>query len=389
METQKLDAGATKAALENRIAWLGAECEGEKPTGVVTLFLRYPREEVANLYGEQFKRRLKEWLRCSTRVWFCNMPNWPRTLLLSLVDVAASSGVRVALEVPLLMAHYLRPILRRDVMKARLNYEVWFRMDSQPATVTDAPVSIHLCGGNPYEGHYADYPRLGLDLQKPTNTVSGPVQTALPADYTKDVTLLVQSRDNRLNVPSRKDQRAFHAEFGSIAGDEEIARLWNSVNAQVCGVCGKIHEKYTAAPSEEPAPASAQANPVQTPVPSPSVSTHILVKTSFVGFHCWPEAPEEVKFLRELHRHQFGVKLILRVSEVNDSRELEFFMVKSRLDHLINTVILPYLEQAPSTSCETMARVIAQTMREFYNVPEAQVFVDEDGENAAIVGVRV
>ena len=96
-----------------------------------------------------------------------------------------------------------------------------------------------------------------------------------------------------------------------------------------------------------------------------------------------------MKFLRELHRHQFGVKLILRVSEVNDSRELEFFMVKSRLDHLINTVILPYLEQAPSTSCETMARVIAQTMREFYNVPEAQVFVDEDGENAAIVGVRV
>ena len=31
----------------------------------------------------------------------------------------------------------------------------------------------------------------------------------------------------------------------------------------------------------------------------------IRVRTTFEGFHCWPSAPNEVAFLRNVHRHLF------------------------------------------------------------------------------------
>ena len=33
----------------------------------------------------------------------------------------------------------------------------------------------------------------------------------------------------------------------------------------------------------------------------------VVVKTEFEGFHSWEDAPDEVSFLRNLHRHIFHV----------------------------------------------------------------------------------
>jgi hypothetical protein len=35
--------------------------------------------------------------------------------------------------------------------------------------------------------------------------------------------------------------------------------------------------------------------------------SRIQVRTSFVGVHQWKDAPDEVAFLRNLHRHVFKV----------------------------------------------------------------------------------
>lgn len=63
--------------------------------------------------------------------------------------------------------------------------------------------------------------------------------------------------------------------------------------------------------------------------------TFITVKTSFDGIHCWANCPhEEVAFLRNPHRHVFWVRLEVEV--FSDDRDLEYFMIKRKLDNAIN-----------------------------------------------------
>lgn len=60
----------------------------------------------------------------------------------------------------------------------------------------------------------------------------------------------------------------------------------------------------------------------------------IYINTSFVGFHRWDSAPEEVAFLRDLHRHIFNVKVTVEVS--HNDRDVEFFLLKKDVDFCIS-----------------------------------------------------
>lgn len=107
---------------------------------------------------------------------------------------------------------------------------------------------------------------------------------------------------------------------------------------------------------------------------------HIFVTTKFEGTHCYPDAPEEVEYLRHPHRHLFGVQLIVEV--FHNERELEFIMVKHRLEEFIKKTFKP----GTSMSCETMAEEIYRFVRETYDDERTvKVQVDEDGENGAIL----
>jgi hypothetical protein len=110
----------------------------------------------------------------------------------------------------------------------------------------------------------------------------------------------------------------------------------------------------------------------------------IFITTSFIGYHCWPEAPEAVKFLRNLHRHIFRVRLGFLV--VDSDRELEFFLVKAQADHFIKEGLLLELAHKPYFSCEMMAEYLIKC---FQNVRYAILWaeVDEDGENGARVSI--
>ena len=100
----------------------------------------------------------------------------------------------------------------------------------------------------------------------------------------------------------------------------------------------------------------------------------IYVTTQFVAFHRWTEAPDEVSFLRQFHRHVFHVKVVLHVS--HNDRDLEFFIIKARLENYIQSKLAG---RFVDWSCETIATMILDHFQ------AAQVDVSEDGENGAVV----
>lgn len=100
----------------------------------------------------------------------------------------------------------------------------------------------------------------------------------------------------------------------------------------------------------------------------------VYVTTTFEGFHRWPDAPNPVGFLRELHRHTFHVRLEVKVN--HDDRDVEFILLKREVDGWIAEKTLA---ETDTWSCERWAR---ELMDRFDAI---RVEVSEDGENGAIV----
>lgn len=109
----------------------------------------------------------------------------------------------------------------------------------------------------------------------------------------------------------------------------------------------------------------------------------IWITTQFIGFHCWPEAPASVAFLRSPHRHVFKVRCEFSVS--HGDRQLEFFLMQQAVNQLIQTTVLPSLVKVPTQSCEMLAETLLTELRKTYAC--LSVEVSEDGENGAIVSV--
>jgi hypothetical protein len=111
------------------------------------------------------------------------------------------------------------------------------------------------------------------------------------------------------------------------------------------------------------------------------VKTEIIVKTQFEAIHHWPEAPDDVDFLRNPHRHIFFVEVIFSVS--HGDRELEFFQIKRFIDK--------YLEAPASlfpvrSSCEYIAKeLLNYLLHNKYSVVSVSIF--EDNENGAKVSI--
>ncbi len=109
------------------------------------------------------------------------------------------------------------------------------------------------------------------------------------------------------------------------------------------------------------------------------IATYIKIRFEFEGIHCWPEAPEQVSFLKNSHRHLFKVEAVMNVH--HHDREMEFFIVKKDLQELVKTLGF----DLGRMSCEDMAHRIYQHIRFVYNRSFVRVEVSEDGENAAII----
>lgn len=60
----------------------------------------------------------------------------------------------------------------------------------------------------------------------------------------------------------------------------------------------------------------------------------VIVKEAAVGFHNWPDAPEEVGYLRSPHRHRFT--LIVAVNVEHGDRDVEFHMLQRDLIRIVD-----------------------------------------------------
>lgn len=98
----------------------------------------------------------------------------------------------------------------------------------------------------------------------------------------------------------------------------------------------------------------------------------VFITIRFAAFHRYPDAPEEVAFLRNGHRHLFHVKVWF---EEMKEREHEFFIEKERVKQWIEQKI----DRNDAGSCEKIAQVIAQMDSDI-----TRVEVSEDGENGVI-----
>ena len=112
----------------------------------------------------------------------------------------------------------------------------------------------------------------------------------------------------------------------------------------------------------------------------------IFVTTQFEGMHRWKDAPDEVAFLRNYHRHIFHVRFEVEVTK--EDREIEFILLKRELNGLVETLFSRTHKM--DESCESIAKKILDFMTRTRRTCEgraARCEVSEDGENGAIVEI--
>ena len=106
----------------------------------------------------------------------------------------------------------------------------------------------------------------------------------------------------------------------------------------------------------------------------------ITVKNQFDDIHCYPNAPDEVYFLKNPHRHTFMIETTIQVFHAD--RELEFYMVKDYIDTL--TTEIKSLQV--SKSCENICTMILNKLKEKYGSNRIyRISCSEDGWNKATV----
>lgn len=107
--------------------------------------------------------------------------------------------------------------------------------------------------------------------------------------------------------------------------------------------------------------------------------TQVFVRFQVERLHCWPDADDEVKYLRTIHRHMFHWEVSVDVK--HDDREIEFIQFRYECMSVVDGVV-PWKS---TMSCEQMANAFIDRMKFKYKNRTFQVTVSEDGENGAIV----
>lgn len=115
------------------------------------------------------------------------------------------------------------------------------------------------------------------------------------------------------------------------------------------------------------------------------MKTFITVTNQVEGIHRYENAPVEVEFLRNDHRHMFYIKSKIQV--FNEDRELEFIMVKHLINkYLMNRTDHQYCYHLGNNSCEMIANDIYKLLQDNYGSERyISVEVSEDNENSAII----
>lgn len=122
--------------------------------------------------------------------------------------------------------------------------------------------------------------------------------------------------------------------------------------------------------------------------------TTVWITFQVEGFHCYPNAPEQVAYLRDRHRHIFHYRVEMEVG--HNEREVEFHMLKTYCQNLFKDQVL----EAEGKSCETLATELLAMLKGLYASIRAtdntfikmrwmKIDVSEDGECGSSVTTEV
>ena len=107
---------------------------------------------------------------------------------------------------------------------------------------------------------------------------------------------------------------------------------------------------------------------------------YVTLQKEFI--HQYKDAPDEVSYLRFPHRHMAHIKV--KVEVFNNDREIEFIMLKHKLELHLN-----YLTKTSNNSCETIATELFTFMQHEYSMSrDMEITVSEDGENGSTLVYR-
>ena len=104
------------------------------------------------------------------------------------------------------------------------------------------------------------------------------------------------------------------------------------------------------------------------------MTNYIWITTQFEGFHNYPDAPKEVEFLKNIHRHIFKIKIWIEV--FHNDRDIEFIMFKHYIDELLKESSLLDMK-----SCEMIANDLYENIEITYPNRKVKIEISEDGEN--------
>jgi len=109
------------------------------------------------------------------------------------------------------------------------------------------------------------------------------------------------------------------------------------------------------------------------------MTNFIWVKAQKEMIHNYPDAPDEVGFLRALHRHIFHFKVYIEI--FHNDREIEFIMFKHEVEEWLEYVKQKLLKK----SCEMMADYLYEKIKNKYPRRHIRIEVSEDGENGVLM----
>jgi len=104
------------------------------------------------------------------------------------------------------------------------------------------------------------------------------------------------------------------------------------------------------------------------------MTNYIWITTQKEMYHRYPDAPNEVNFLRNEHRHIFHYKVSIEVE--HNERDIEFIMFKRYVDYLLGG-----LEDLGDQSCEMISDWLAGRIQVKHPNRHIKIEVSEDGEN--------
>jgi len=105
-----------------------------------------------------------------------------------------------------------------------------------------------------------------------------------------------------------------------------------------------------------------------------------IIKTRTEGYHWWADAPKEVSFLRDKHRHIFFIELW--IEQNHNERDVEYIIEKRKLDKFLSS---HKIKSGDPMSCEALATEIKAHWEYSTSGRKIKVGVWEDNENGAFI----